>query len=87
MLFQQLKPITQYAIKHRGADHPVAGGVYETLAKAEKVMLTIPPGRYAFTGKACEGCGVGCRDEYEIVEIVSKATRPLVVRKLKVKSE
>lgn len=65
-----LKPFTAFAIKHRGADHITRNGLYETRDDAVRVFNTVP---------------VRDQVEYEIVEVSVKVTRPLKVRRLKIK--
>lgn len=75
-----------FVLKHRGASHPVASGVYKTYKQAMKDLNTIPGGAREFTGSNtyCHGCGVGCHDEYEVVRI-STRMKPRLIKKIKVK--
>lgn len=62
---------TVYVLKHRGANHPVVSGIFRTETEAEIDKDSIPTSgkKYKIEGldMFCQGCGVGCYDEYEIV--------------------
>lgn len=73
----RLKPEYGWVIKHRGATHRTRLSFYETKADAEKDFATIPQSGIGDSRgkKYCQGCGVGCADEYEIVKVrISQAT-------------
>lgn len=78
-----------WVLKHRNANHPVASGVYISEDEALRDYNTIPGGRSSFcvAGEKtyCQGCGVGCFDEYEVVRITNKM-KHFKVRKLNVQS-
>lgn len=79
----RLKDIPRFVLKHRGVSHPVAGGVYENKLAALTDLESIPAGN-----PDCRGCGVGCRAEYEVVDVFITVTPPKRVwRKLNVVTE
>lgn len=81
---QVVKASWYFVMKHRGANHPVADGVYADENQARKDFESVPGMRGKIPGQDsfCHGCGIGCYDEYEIVRVF---LRPLRVRRLRVK--
>lgn len=71
-----------YVLKHRKADHPVVNGVYRTRHEAlnDKKSITGSPNKIPGIHHFCQGCGVGCFDEYEIVRFVFDTPRKIPVR-------
>ena len=68
-----MKPVVRivWAIKHRRANHKTALDYYQTKSLAKLALDSIPVGMGSWTKgeQFCQGCGIGCRNEYEIVKV------------------